>query len=293
MRGTLVVAADPITLTTSDVARLSVLVNANDVAVCGARPRWFLAVVLVPPATARRVDQRSSPGSSRASASWAWPSVGGHTEVTAAVNQPGRRRHRCSGSSRGRDRDTGGFSRLAIRCPGSASADRGCCRACPRGVERPAGLDAGTWPRRGGARTPGHLRRGAAFLPNGSAQGRCTIRPRGASRGPLRDGRGGRVGIRVETDAVLLVRAWGRGVHGPWSVTRGRRSRRGRCSPRFRKRPSRTPCRRSKRRGMRLRTGFGGARSRHGRLRRHADVSAGARRGCPHPLVLMRRPTGW
>src|SRR5262245_36936253 len=48
---TLVVAADPITLTAADVGRLSVLVSANDVAVCGARPRWFLAVVLVPPGT--------------------------------------------------------------------------------------------------------------------------------------------------------------------------------------------------------------------------------------------------
>jgi hydrogenase maturation factor len=86
--GTLVVAADPITLTTSDVARLSVLVNANDVAVCGARPRWFLAVVLVPPATsedsigdlfARLHAALEDVGASL---------VGGHTEVTPAVTQP-------------------------------------------------------------------------------------------------------------------------------------------------------------------------------------------------------------
>ena len=44
-------AADPITLTAEDIALLSVVVNANDVAVCGARPQWFLAVVLVPPGT--------------------------------------------------------------------------------------------------------------------------------------------------------------------------------------------------------------------------------------------------
>jgi AIR synthase related protein, N-terminal domain len=53
--GLLVVSADPITLTSEDIGRLSVTVNANDVAVSGARPRWFLAVVLVPPATSGRV----------------------------------------------------------------------------------------------------------------------------------------------------------------------------------------------------------------------------------------------
>ncbi len=86
--GTLVVAADPITLTTSDVARLSVLVNANDVAVCGARPRWFLAVVLVPPATSedsiRDLFARLHAALEDVGASL----VGGHTEVTPAVTQP-------------------------------------------------------------------------------------------------------------------------------------------------------------------------------------------------------------
>ena len=47
--GTLVVATDPITLTSGDLGRFSVTVNANDVAVTGARPRWFCPVVLLPP----------------------------------------------------------------------------------------------------------------------------------------------------------------------------------------------------------------------------------------------------
>jgi hydrogenase maturation factor len=86
--GTLVVAADPITLTASDVARLSVLVNANDVAVCGARPSWFLAVVLVPPATSegsiRDLFSRLHAALEEVGATL----VGGHTEVTPAVTQP-------------------------------------------------------------------------------------------------------------------------------------------------------------------------------------------------------------
>ena len=59
--GVLVVAADPITLTTDEIGSLSVIVNANDVAVTGVRPRWFLAVVLVPPVRRTRFSATSSP----------------------------------------------------------------------------------------------------------------------------------------------------------------------------------------------------------------------------------------
>jgi hydrogenase maturation factor len=86
--GTLVVAADPITLTTENVARLSVLVNANDVAVCGARPRWFLAVVLVPPGTTEGVVRELFIALQGALTELDAALVGGHTEVTPAVNQP-------------------------------------------------------------------------------------------------------------------------------------------------------------------------------------------------------------
>jgi hydrogenase maturation factor len=46
--GTLIAATDPITLTGSDVGAHAVVINANDVAVMGAQPRWFLANVLLP-----------------------------------------------------------------------------------------------------------------------------------------------------------------------------------------------------------------------------------------------------
>lgn len=86
--GTLVVAADPITLTTADVAWLAAVVNANDVAVCGARPRWFLAVVLVPPGTTEGVIRDLFASLSRALGDVGAALVGGHTEVTPAVNRP-------------------------------------------------------------------------------------------------------------------------------------------------------------------------------------------------------------
>jgi len=87
-KGTLVVATDPITLTSEDAARLAVLVNANDVAVCGARPRWFLAVVLVPPGTPEGLVRDLFGALQAALTDLDAVLVGGHTEVTAAVSRP-------------------------------------------------------------------------------------------------------------------------------------------------------------------------------------------------------------
>lgn len=86
--GALVVATDPITFTAEDAGRLAVVVNANDVAVTGARPRWFLSVVLVPPGTPEEAlfglfgSMREALGLVGAHL------VGGHTEATPAVAQP-------------------------------------------------------------------------------------------------------------------------------------------------------------------------------------------------------------
>lgn len=86
--GTLVTTTDPITLTSWDIGRFSVIINANDVAVMGVRPRWFLAVVLMPEgtteATVRDVFATLQDGLSSIGAYL----VGGHTEVTHAVTQP-------------------------------------------------------------------------------------------------------------------------------------------------------------------------------------------------------------
>src|SRR5215467_4083358 len=45
----LVATSDPITFATSEIGWYALHVNANDIAVRGARPRWFLATVLLPP----------------------------------------------------------------------------------------------------------------------------------------------------------------------------------------------------------------------------------------------------
>jgi hydrogenase expression/formation protein HypE len=85
--GVLVVAADPITLASEDVARLSVVASANDVAVSGARPRWFLAVVLAPPGTAEGTIADLFASLDGAASELGVSLVGGHTEVTSAVNR--------------------------------------------------------------------------------------------------------------------------------------------------------------------------------------------------------------
>ena len=87
-RGALVAATDPVTLTSADIGELAVIVNANDVAVTGARPRWFLATVLVPSGSdgdlVSEIFASMKGALDRIGASL----VGGHTETTDAVTVP-------------------------------------------------------------------------------------------------------------------------------------------------------------------------------------------------------------
>jgi hydrogenase maturation factor len=86
--GTLVAATDPITLTGSDVGAHAVVINANDVAVMGVRPRWFLAAVLLPEGTREQQVRALFTSMREALARTGTALVGGHTEVTSAVAQP-------------------------------------------------------------------------------------------------------------------------------------------------------------------------------------------------------------
>jgi hydrogenase maturation factor len=86
--GVLVAATDPITFTAQQVGRFSVIVNANDVAVMGVRPRWFLAVILLPPGTTEGTVREVFASMLVSLAHVGGSLVGGHTEVTPAVTQP-------------------------------------------------------------------------------------------------------------------------------------------------------------------------------------------------------------
>jgi hydrogenase expression/formation protein HypE len=85
----LVVATDPVTFATDQIGRYAVHVNANDVAVLGARPLWFFVVMLLPenhttPALAETImaDVRS------ACEELDIAIAGGHTEITQGLNRP-------------------------------------------------------------------------------------------------------------------------------------------------------------------------------------------------------------
>lgn len=86
--GALVVATDPITLTGREIGSHAVVINANDIAVMGVRPQWFLAVFLLPMGTTdaevRALFDETHEALDRLGATL----VGGHTEITAAVTQP-------------------------------------------------------------------------------------------------------------------------------------------------------------------------------------------------------------
>jgi hydrogenase maturation factor len=86
--GVLVAATDPITLTGRDIGRLAVTVNANDVAVMGVRPRWFLATVLLPVGVTEADVAGVFAAMHAALAGVGAVLVGGHTEVTGVVDRP-------------------------------------------------------------------------------------------------------------------------------------------------------------------------------------------------------------
>ncbi len=86
--GALVAATDPVTLTGHGVGAHAVVINANDVALLGVRPRWFLACVLMPPETREAEVRAVFKGMRAALESIDAVLVGGHTEVTDAVTQP-------------------------------------------------------------------------------------------------------------------------------------------------------------------------------------------------------------
>ncbi len=85
----LVAKTDPITFTAERIGWYAVNINANDVAVMGARPMWFLATVLLPegktsPALADRIFHDIRLGCEELGVSL----CGGHIEVTFGLPRP-------------------------------------------------------------------------------------------------------------------------------------------------------------------------------------------------------------
>lgn len=83
-----VVSGDPITGTAKDIGKLAILINLNDIATTGAEPVGVLVTMLLPPETEeieiRQIMQQIEEQCARFHVQVA----GGHTEITAVVNQP-------------------------------------------------------------------------------------------------------------------------------------------------------------------------------------------------------------
>ncbi len=85
----LVAATDPITFAAEHIGWYSVHVNANDVAVLGAEPRWFFAVVLLPEGHATAAMAAAiTEEIAQTCAGLGVTVCGGHTEVTAELGRP-------------------------------------------------------------------------------------------------------------------------------------------------------------------------------------------------------------
>ena len=82
----LVATTDPITFATDEMGWYALHVNANDLAVRGATPRWFLCTVLLPEGKSREAEvEQLFAEVSLACQSVGVSLVGGHTEVTAGL----------------------------------------------------------------------------------------------------------------------------------------------------------------------------------------------------------------
>ena len=85
----LIATSDPITFAADDVAWYALQVNANDVAVRGARPRWFLATLLLPPDTTTDESVEALFAQlAEACDELDVALVGGHTEITHGLDRP-------------------------------------------------------------------------------------------------------------------------------------------------------------------------------------------------------------
>ena len=85
----LVATTDPITFATDEIGWYALQVNANDIAVRGARPRWFLATLLLPSDTTTEGSVASLFAELHAACDELDVTlVGGHTEITHGLDRP-------------------------------------------------------------------------------------------------------------------------------------------------------------------------------------------------------------
>ncbi len=84
-----VVKTDPITFATEEIGSYVVNINANDIATAGARPTWFMSVLLLPEnhTDDSLVDKIFADIANTCHALNA-AVIGGHTEITLGLDRP-------------------------------------------------------------------------------------------------------------------------------------------------------------------------------------------------------------
>jgi len=85
----LVAKSDPITFVTEDIGHYVIQINANDIATMGARPKWFLATLLLPDGkTTEKLVEEIFSRTSQACRELGISLCGGHAEITSNLDRP-------------------------------------------------------------------------------------------------------------------------------------------------------------------------------------------------------------
>ncbi len=85
----LVAKTDPITFVADNIGWYAIAVNANDIATCGATPKWFLATILLPEnRTTETMVETIFAQLAEACQRYDIALCGGHTEVTHGLERP-------------------------------------------------------------------------------------------------------------------------------------------------------------------------------------------------------------
>jgi len=84
----LVASTDPITGAVEGIGFYAVHINANDVALSGARPRWFLVTLLLPEGSDEELPERIMTEIDGEAKKLGVAIISGHTEITPGLNRP-------------------------------------------------------------------------------------------------------------------------------------------------------------------------------------------------------------
>lgn len=83
-----VISTDPITSSINDVGRLSIHISCNDIASNGVQPIAITLAVMLPKGTTEEDVEKIMAQAAKSAEDFGVEIVGGHTEITEAVNQP-------------------------------------------------------------------------------------------------------------------------------------------------------------------------------------------------------------